>query len=163
MKQCTKCNIKKPLSDFSKHRCTKDGFSGWCKICARESSAKWYATPEGRAKQMVNTMKQNKKGKRANLEKTLTADDVLLILQTGKCQLTGLPFDFTQPHTTSQNPYAPSIDRIDSQKGYTKDNVRVVLNLVNAALGEHSDIDALPILKAMVKAIEKNVKTKPAT
>jgi len=64
---------------------------------------------------------------------------------------------------THINPYSPSIDRKDSSKGYTDDNVRVVLSAVNSALGQYDDKTILPILKAMVKAIEKNAKQNTTT
>ena len=56
--------------------------------------------------------------------------------QEGKCEMTGIPF------TSERNPdgkrfympYSPSLDRIDSNKGYTKDNVRLVCVIVNLAL-----------------------------
>ena len=32
-KRCTKCGIIAPLSDFPKHKRTKDGYNSWCKIC----------------------------------------------------------------------------------------------------------------------------------
>lgn len=52
--------------------------------------------------------------------------------QGGKCAVTGLPFDvsFENP----KNPFAPSLDRMDSNKGYEPDNVVFVLWGVNAAL-----------------------------
>lgn len=163
MKQCTKCNKKKLLSEFYKHKIAKDGLAHWCKECNNANTAKCHATPIGRAKRLVNDLKNQKKGKRSLLEKTLTIEDIIPALQNGKCQLTGLPFDFKPAKTTYRNPYAPSLDRIDSQKGYTKNNVRIVLTSVNEALGEHPDETMLPILKAMVKAIENNAKQNTTT
>lgn len=112
---------------------------------------------------MLAEMRIEKRGKRATLEKTLTIDDILPIVKAGKCQLTGLMFDFKPSEKTFRNPYAPSLDRIDSHKGYTKDNVRVVLTAVNEALGEHTDEEILPILEAMVKGIKKNAQKKSVT
>lgn len=40
--------------------------------------------------------------------------------QKGKCALTGIPMTVTKSGRTNTN---ISIDRIDSNKGYTKDNV----------------------------------------
>jgi hypothetical protein len=162
VKQCNVCKETKPLEQFTKNKVKKDNLKNLCRACSKIKRSKYYTTPRGRSAILLGSVRFHTVGKRANLEKTLTREDIIPALETGKCQLTGLPFDFN-PTTTRQNPYAPSLDRIDSQKGYTKDNVRIVLYAVNVALGEQSDEKILPILKAMVKAIEKNVNKKPTT
>ena len=148
---------------FSKNKKAKDGLYSYCKICDKEHVAKKYKTPRGRAYKLISTMHINKQGKRATMEKTITVEDILPILEAGHCQLTGLPFDFMPTNKTYKNPHAPSLDRIDSQKGYTKENCRIVLSAVNDALGEYDDEIALPILEAMAKGIKKNAKQKSAT
>jgi hypothetical protein len=55
--------------------------------------------------------------------------------QKCRCALTGIPFSATVA-PGRRNPFAPSIDRIDSSSGYTKDNVRIVLLSVNLALAD---------------------------
>lgn len=75
----------------------------------------------------------------------------------GVCELTGLPFSLESPiEKGKNNPLAPSIDRIDCNKGYTKDNCKVVLWAVNRALGE----DGIGILyywcKAFIDKIENS-------
>jgi hypothetical protein len=43
MKQCNKCHIEKPFTEFSKDKsCKKDGFMRWCKLCMKQNSARWY-------------------------------------------------------------------------------------------------------------------------
>ena len=163
MKQCSKCKETRPLGLFFKQKGTKDGLHSYCKICKSKLQAENDATPHGRANKLIHTMHNSKGGKRANMEKTLTFKDIILIVETGRCQLTNLPFDFQRANKTSKNPYAPSLDRIDSQKGYTKENCRIVLAAVNDALGEHADNDILPILEAMVKGIKRNAKKKSVT
>lgn len=50
------------------------------------------------------------------------------------CCMTGIPF-FSAPESKSaMNPYVPSIDRIDSTRGYTRDNCRIVVYAFNAML-----------------------------
>jgi hypothetical protein len=50
-----------------------------------------------------------------------------------KCALTGLKFSACASSART-DPYAPSIDRIDSKKGYTKDNVRIIIFALNVML-----------------------------
>jgi hypothetical protein len=97
--------------------------------------------------------------KKDNLEFNITLNDIVNMMAPGTCELTQLPFNYDL-HEFRQNPMAPSLDKIDSSKGYTIKNVRVVLWLVNAALQECSDNEALPILEALVKGLRKNAKKK---
>lgn len=42
MKQCTKCDEKKSLSEFGRHSITKDGLRTQCKICIAKYCKKYY-------------------------------------------------------------------------------------------------------------------------
>ena len=122
--------------------------------------AKAALTFEGRAVQML--ARSRSRAKYDGIEHSIVLEDILPKIKTGFCELTKLPFDLKPVTKTSQNPYAPSIDRIDSLKGYTKDNIRIVLYSVNAALGQFGTEILLPILKAMIIGIE-NAKKITAT
>ena len=41
MKTCSKCFIKKPLSQFNKGPSFKDGLQSWCKLCMKEYKKKY--------------------------------------------------------------------------------------------------------------------------
>ena len=125
-----------------------------------QRTLKYYMAPKGRAKRLFHDAK--KRAKKHNLDLSITEDWIAEKLIAGVCELTGLPFDFSPTKDTHMNLYAPSLDRIKSSKGYTKENVRVVLNSVNMAIGEYGDEQMLPILKAMVKGIE-NAQKKSTT
>ena len=51
VKICFRCNVEKPLSEFYKHPCTKDGHLNKCKTCTKKDSSirdkKIRSTPEG--------------------------------------------------------------------------------------------------------------------
>lgn len=47
IKACTRCGKIKPLSRFSKHRLTKDGYAYQCKECNEKRAKKWRKTPAG--------------------------------------------------------------------------------------------------------------------
>lgn len=53
-----------------------------------------------------------------------------------RCTLTGIPFQADRIDGKRVNPFAPSIDRIDTSRGYTPNNVRLVLTSVNLALSD---------------------------
>jgi hypothetical protein len=51
-----------------------------------------------------------------------------------RCALSTIPF--RKDERFYRNPYRPSLDRIDTTKGYTHDNIRIVAYCVNAAMNE---------------------------
>lgn len=56
-----------------------------------------------------------------------------LRLTRGRCELTGLRFSTDREDVTNR-PFAHSIDRIDSGKGYTRGNIRIVCAGINVAM-----------------------------
>lgn len=73
------------------------------------------------------------KGRRGlNTENCVDLEWVEERLSRGLCELSGLPLEFGRG---KRGPYSPSIDRIDSALGYSKDNCRIVLWSLNAAFG----------------------------
>jgi hypothetical protein len=70
---------------------------------------------------------------------------------TGKCEMTGLPFDWSKPMLHA---FSPSLDRIDSGAGYTQRNCRFILQAVNAFKGSSSDGEMLRIARALAQGGE---------
>lgn len=56
--------------------------------------------------------------------------------QDFRCALTRIPFFTPAEASSARNPFWPSVDRIDSSRGYTKDNVRLVVFAVNMMLAD---------------------------
>ena len=73
--------------------------------------------------------------KRDGYELTKKDEFALVERCAGKCEISGIPFS-EKGVQWYRNPWSPSLDRIDSKKGYTPDNVRIVLCAVNAAMNE---------------------------
>lgn len=69
----------------------------------------------------------------------LTEEFLAELLGPMVCSVTGLPLQHTStcgPRDGQvKNPWAPSVDRIDSKGGYTKDNVRITCWAFNMAKG----------------------------
>lgn len=68
----------------------------------------------------------------------ITTEDVYLMLvdSGARCAVTGIALDLSPPTDgqKKRRPWAPSIDRIDSTKGYTKNNSRIVCCAANFAM-----------------------------
>lgn len=117
----------------------------------KRSEAHWY-----RAGMLLARAKHRCLSKKSG-NVTITKEDIFCKLVAGNCELTGLPFDLSKPSAgIKNNLYAPSLDRIDnSNPDYSPENTRVVLVAVNQALNEHGELAVLPVLKALVAAIDK--------
>lgn len=161
MKRCNKCGETKPINLFSKDKHKYDGLQTYCTQCCLLDQARRRQLPRGRAIALMSDARCSSKKRKLKID--ISNDWVEEKLKKGVCELTGIPFDFGPSKNTYLNKCAPSLDRINSNKGYTKDNVRVVLCAVNNALGQYSDEEILPILKALVRAIEKNAKQDTTT
>lgn len=84
------------------------------------------------AKNLYSQTKARAK-KRGN-EFSLTKDSYASLV-ADECALTGIAFDTSQAAKRHyKRPFAPSIDRIDSTKGYSDENIRIVCVAVNLAM-----------------------------
>jgi hypothetical protein len=66
---------------------------------------------------------------------------------TGYCEMTGIKFVVGTRRTAIDS---PSIDRIDSEKGYTPDNCRFVLWGVNRFKNDSTDAEMLVVARALI-------------
>lgn len=84
----------------------------------------------------------------------ITLEDLiaLLIDSQGRCAFSGLEFNWHREPGWTSAPFAPSVDRIECARGYTKDNVRVVCTCVNAGLGQWGDFVLMKMCQAVVSA-----------
>lgn len=57
-KTCSKCKIEKLISDFYRHKFTKDGLHSWCKDCIKDSTSIWRQTISGCLHDKFNSIKQ---------------------------------------------------------------------------------------------------------
>ena len=112
-----------------------------CAASSKRSRQKFMATvpqrPDKRLGLLIRTCRSSAKQK--GIEFELTADVLMsmIVVQDQKCVLTGIPFSWDFGGTYRANPFAPSIDRKDSRKGYTYDNIQIVCYAVNLAKNEY--------------------------
>lgn len=79
-------------------------------------------------------------------------------LKKGYCEATGIKFNYSK--TPFVNPFYPSIDRVDSSKGYTKDNCKMVCHMYNSAKCEFSEEVFITWAKAYVERYEERYEKK---
>lgn len=135
MKKCNKCLKVKSIECFNKNKTKKDGREGYCRECRKAYYKVEYTTLTGRARMLkINCAKRSRE---FGYECDLTNEWIKEKIKEG-CVLTGVSFNLEDV----KHPFAPSIDRIDSNKGYTKDNCRLVVMIANYAKNMWDD-DAL--------------------
>ncbi len=109
-----------------------------------------YLTINGRASRLYSSAKQ--RAKHHNLKFDLNVDWVIKKIEEGRCEKTGLEFTLEPPRKGYfHNPYAPSLDRRDHTKGYTKDNVDVVIWAYNQAKGQWNKKHFERIMRSIVR------------
>lgn len=99
----------------------------------REYLKKRLSTPEGHCKDLAR--KLIKRDTKSDIAWEFLLD--LWNKQNGLCSITNKPMDIIKGN--GRNPNSPSLDRIDSSKGYSEDNVRWVCDAVNMMKGQMTD------------------------
>lgn len=129
-KICTKCKTEKPISEFGKHRHSKDGFAYRCKECARKNSKRWSKTPQG----IFKTIKQRVLWHESHSTRRGTPK-IFSILKEDfinwynsepkTCAYCSIPEEFLSDWDDSHNNKAHrlTVDCIDNQLGYARGNL----------------------------------------
>lgn len=167
MKQCRVCLKNKNRADFSVNNATTDGLQSKCKECdneyqrtrrrkpsnikQRKEYSKKYREDrkdsfEWRIQQLVHAAKARARAKGRDF--AITLDDVLgLYPEDGCCPVFGFEMVFGD---SNDRECSPSIDRIDSELGYTSDNIQILSWKANRMKADFT----LNELKALVAFME---------
>lgn len=115
---CVKCGEMKPFSEYHKHVGCLHGVNTVCKVCRKPLSSKQYQKSKQNYRLWYSARSRARK---ANREFTITVEDVVI---PEICPVLNRPL-------VKGTDYAPSIDRLDSNKGYTPDNIRIISRRAN--------------------------------
>jgi hypothetical protein len=177
VKKCRTCNEEKPIFDF---RFLSNGYyQGDCKKCrgvyikkywAKRGTKAWRPYLEKRRGKFNGVFAKNReknpiksyvtqlfnnaktRSKQRNWEFDLTREWVEERLNKGLCAVSNLPFVFNRPTgTKTKNPFAPSIDRKDNSRGYTRENCQIVMSWYNMAKADHTEEEILRLMIAVVE------------
>ena len=128
MRKCSQCKEEKPLEDFPKVYTknvdgsdTSKGRRANCRICENKRRKNTYDNNP------ISRMLMNSKSRsrQYNIPFNITLEDVPI---PKLCPILGVPLVLGKANNYE---FAPSIDRIDSNKGYIKGNVKVISALAN--------------------------------
>lgn len=92
--------------------------------------------------------KSRAKKKNKHFDITLDFLYSLLEKQEYKCLMTGIPLEASRG---GKEPYVVSIDRIDSSKGYTKDNIALVSTIYNICKNKYTIDNVVKMCKGFIK------------
>ena len=122
----------------------RDRWSGYRKTQKdKENASAWH-----RAGRMLSWIRA--RAGRAGFEFDLTREWIEQRLDAGVCEVSGLGLELGRDPKMRFVPFGPSVDRIDSSRGYTQDNCRVVVWIYNMAKSEWDDETVLKFAKALV-------------
>ena len=85
-------------------------------------------------------------------EVTITIEDLKTIYkkQNGKCFWLNIPMSLEDLYV-SHSPFAPSVDRIDNERGYHSDNIVLTTRFANKGRGAYMGEDFGPRIKKLLK------------
>jgi hypothetical protein len=151
-KRCGHCKQSVPRSEIKSN--------GWCAACRREYDREWARTNKDKLRAKRQRSKQRpgpralalwhrarKRSRHAGLPFNLTVEWIAERLRTGRCEVTGLPFDLASP---DRGPWSPSLDRLERNGPYAPENVRVVVWIYNLSKNKFGHADVLLMAKALV-------------
>jgi len=157
-KICFECKVTKMCHDFPK--CKKDttGLSSYCKQCTRNKRLEFMKDVKNfLIMKRADAMKRCKKNKKNKFD--ISTDDWMTQYkkQRGMCAMSGIEMTWEYSadgesdfYTAVKYPFNISPDRIDSNKGYTKDNLQFVCNRINAMKNNMSTDQFIDFCKKII-------------
>ena len=121
MKRCVGCMELLSVDEFGKHSTTYDGLISKCRECRKEYSTyhynKWVKSNPERRLWSSAKARARKEGR----EFTITPEDIKI---PDVCPVFGFELEINTGEKYKST--SPSLDRFDSNKGYTPENIRVI-------------------------------------
>ena len=123
------------VTNFGPCKERKDGVQYKCKKCALNATRESRNSIEGRINFILANAKRNLNRPTKQLELSITKNDIIELFTKpkGLCALSGVKMEHTihKNETVVENKYNISIDRINSDIGYTKENIQLVCWICN--------------------------------
>jgi len=161
-KYCSKCKLTLNISNFNKDKSNSTGLQTYCKDCQTENTKKWASTEDGYLKKLYIDIVHNAKKRTKELKVNITIDDIkeLYEKQKGLCAISGIKMTrdvyMVKGDNHIINKKNISVDRIDSTKGYEKDNIQLVGAIINRMKSDLTDKEFIDICKTVIDNTIKN-------
>ena len=129
----------------SEWRYKKSNSNTVCRKCLREQMNKSYNDPTKKLNFLLSWARHRAKKFEREFDLDKEFLEQMLIKQNNKCALSGITFISNDPQ------FDMSIDRIDSKRGYSKDNVQLVTTIINTMKMQFSMEDFVDMCSCIVK------------
>ena len=146
---CKKCGKEYNKDIYKKKK-------GVCKECNKEKERE-YRDGKGFINGMLKHCKESAKKRGVKRKRCgeyeLSEEDIeeMRRLQGNKCEVSGIELEWK-----TKSPYKASVDRIDSNRGYTLDNVRLVCWIVNCGLNNFRMEDFVHMCQEIAHIAQSN-------
>lgn len=150
---------KKPQKKRVRGDKRKDGKVFWRYQKGRKTREYWVTANDYLLKQMQTSIANYvRRSKKSGTNCDIDMDWLLKRYKKGKCEATGLPFNTKGSFNTHLqiHPFAPSVDKIQPSKGYTKKNCRMVCWIYNQAKATFTEKTLLKMAEALVLTKSNN-------
>lgn len=159
MKQCTKCKEVKPFTDFTKG--PDHGYRYQCRACnlayqakstnRSETAARYYAKRKETNPQLFlwKQAKHRATFDYQGMEFTIQIQDIVIPKQCPYMKVEFQPLD---------KKYGYSLDRIDSTKGYTKENIQVISRIANIMKNNATEQELISFAKGVLEVHQGGLK-----
>lgn len=132
-RKCMKCDVLKSQNNFHKHAMCKGGFNSVCKECRKPFSKQQNAN-----RTIQRRLYDSAKSRATQKQREFNIELEDIVIPT-LCPVFLTPID------------APSIDRIDSSKGYIKGNIRVISRRANILKNNASVCEMQLVLADLIR------------
>lgn len=151
-KNCPKCNLILEHTHFYSDKSSKDGLQTYCKECQKIISQNYYKNggQELFFKKIYKDLQKNAKNR--NIDVYINENDIIeLYNKNNKCAISGIEMTtiFVPNEGKWKRIHNLSVDRIDSKKSYTKDNIQLVCGIVNTMKWDLNQSDFIDICKSI--------------
>lgn len=171
---CNVCLVEKPLREYIKNDGVIKQRLKTCRKCCDEklkaahqtvfnksrkemkirNKRTYYSKTWGRAASLYTSARL--RSKKLDRPFEITSNFIKEKIEKGICEKSGLKFDLSYVETR-RNPFAPSVDRIDSNGGYTVENTQIVCSMYNAGKNEHDELDFIAMCLAVAENNRNNI------
>lgn len=149
IKTCSKCGQDKPSTDFYRHKATKQLY-GDCKNCHQVITGNRTINEYDKSPRHRLLISSKNGARFRKLVHTLTVEDI----RTPKyCPILGIRLDYSRSKLGrgKVKSNAATIDRIDSSKGYTKENTHTISWIANRLKGNFTKEELLRFARGILR------------